>query len=152
MKERPDQGREAQQDALLVSHVLAEGEGWRVSDVVCHSGPEHAPFEEQHERFSIAAVIEGSFQYRSSNGRALLYPGALLLGNAGTCFACGHAHGSGDRCIAFHFAPAFFEEISATAAGSARFRFTVSMLPARRDIVASALLAACDGDTRQRAA
>ena len=127
--------------ALLVSRTIAESEGWRVSDVVCRSGPEHAPFEERHETVAIAAVIEGSFQYHSAAGRALLHPGAFLLGNAGTCFTCGHAHGRGDRCIAFQYAPAFFEEISATAAGSSRFRFAMGMLPVATDMMRAAVSA-----------
>ena len=83
---------------------------------------------------SIAAVVEGSFQYRSDAGTALLYPGALLLGNAGSCFECGHEHGTGDRCIAFQFAPEFFAEIAAAVTGSHRFRFRAAMVPAIRDL------------------
>ena len=32
-------------------------------------------------------------------------PGSLLLGNPGQSFECLHAHGAGDRCIAFRFSP-----------------------------------------------
>jgi AraC family transcriptional regulator len=108
---------------------LARGAGWRIDEVVCQAGPGDAPFEERHGGVSIAAVVEGTFQYRCSAGRALLYPGAFLLGNVGTCFECGHDHGAGDRCIAFQFAPDYFEDIAATAAGSSRFRFPMAMLP-----------------------
>ncbi len=118
-----------------VSRLLAQGEGWSVSEVVCHLGPHDPRFEEQHELVSIAAVVEGSFQYRSDHGKALLYPGSFFLGNAGTCFECGHDHGTGDRCIAFQFAPAFFEEIAASAAGSHRFRFPTGMLPATSELI-----------------
>ena len=128
-------------DTLLVSRPIAEGRGWRISDILCCSGPENPPFEERHESVAIAAVIQGSFQYHASAGRSLLYPGAFLLGNAGTCFACGHAHGRGDRCISFHYATAYFEEISATAAESARFRFTTGMLPALTATMAAAVAA-----------
>ena len=128
-------------DTLLVSRPIAQGRGWQISDMLCRSGPENAPFEERHNSVAIAAVIQGSFQYHASAGRSLLYPGAFLLGNAGTCFACGHAHGRGDRCISFHYAPACFEEISATAAGSARFRFTTGMLPALTATMAAAVAA-----------
>jgi len=109
---------------------IAAGEGWRVSDVVCRLGPGDKPFEEQHEEVSIAAVLAGSFHYRSESGRALLYPGAFLLGNAGACFTCGHEHARGDRCVAFHFDREFFAEIAASMAGSHRFRFPTPMLPA----------------------
>src|SRR5690349_5774000 len=77
--------------------VLAQGSGWRASEVICRLGPQDRPFEEKHERVSIAAVIDGTFQYRSAAGRGLLYPGAVMLGNAGTCYECGHEHGVGDR-------------------------------------------------------
>jgi AraC-like DNA-binding protein len=74
-------------------------------------------------------VVSGTFGYRAASGRALLHPGAVLLGNAGTCYECGHEHGRGDRCIAVQLAPALFEEIAAFTAGTARFRFTAPMLP-----------------------
>ena len=89
----------------LSARLLARGEGWRISDIVCRAGPNDRPFEERHEDVSIAAVVEGSFRYRSSTGTALLYPGAFLLGNAGACFECGHEHATGDRCVSFQFAP-----------------------------------------------
>jgi len=38
------------------SRLLARGEGWAVSDVVCRSGPDDRPYEERHSNFSIAVV------------------------------------------------------------------------------------------------
>src|SRR5690349_21034019 len=87
----------------LVTRYIASGEGWSISDNICTFGPENQPFEERHEQVAISAVVEGSFHYRTTAGTALLYPGAFLLGNAGACYECGHAHGRGDRCIAFRF-------------------------------------------------
>ena len=109
---------------------IAQGEGWRLTEFRCQAGPQDRPYEEQHGRFSIAAVAEGSFTYRASHGTALLHPGALLLGNAGACFQCGHEHAKGDRCLALHMTPAYFEEAATGAAGSSRFRFRQAMLPA----------------------
>lgn len=117
-----------------MARTVAVGIGWQVSEVVCNLGPHDRPFEERHGAVSIALVTQGSFRYRSSCGEALLYPGAFLLGNAGTCFVCGHEHGVGDRCIAFRLAPELFEEVSATAARSHRFRFPSGMLPATRGL------------------
>lgn len=94
---------------------LAQGDGWTVEDVVCTSGPQDRPFEERHSHVSIAIVAAGSFQYRSTAGRELMTPGSLLLGNAGQCFECGHEHGAGDRCLAFHYAPDYFERLAADA-------------------------------------
>jgi AraC-like DNA-binding protein len=111
------------------SHLLATGLGWCVQDVVCTAGPRDHPFEEQHNTFSIAAVMEGSFQYRTSRGAAVLAPGALLLGNHGHCYECGHEHGVGDRCLAFHFTPESLEEIVAAVPGARRLAFPVPCLP-----------------------
>jgi len=94
------------------SQVLARGDGWTVSDVVCRSGPDDRPFEEQHANFSIAVVAAGTFEYRSAAGRELMTPGSLMLGSAGQSFECGHEHGVGDRCIAFWYAPAYFERLA----------------------------------------
>ncbi|HTR39701.1 MAG TPA: AraC family transcriptional regulator [Bryobacteraceae bacterium] len=111
--------------------VLARGAGWEVSDVRCTLGPRDRPFEEQHSGVSIAAVVAGTFQYRSSIGRELMTPGALLLGNAGQCYECGHEHGAGDRCVAFSYAPEFFDRL-AFDAGAPRARFKVLRLPPLR--------------------
>src|SRR5512139_982868 len=94
----------------FAAHILASGPGWQVHDAICTSGPQDRPFEEQHGAVSIAAVTDGTFQYRSRAGSALLVPGALLLGNAGACFECGHEHGHGDRCLSFRFTPEFLDE------------------------------------------
>jgi AraC family transcriptional regulator len=125
---------------------LAAGPGWRVSEVICHAGPQDRPFEELHTSVSIGAVVAGSFNYSCPEGTALLAPGSLLLGNAGGCFKCGHEHSVGDRCIAFHYHPDFFAEIAASVAGSARFRFTAAALPALRATAAPIARAAAAAD------
>jgi AraC-like DNA-binding protein len=110
--------------------VVAGGEGWTVADVICTSGPDDRPFEEQHSQFAIAVVVAGSFECRSPLGAALMTPGSLMLGNSGQCFECGHAHGEGDRCVSFWYAADHFERLSADAGvrrGAARF--TVPRLP-----------------------
>ena len=109
-------------------HLLASGPGWRVEDVTCSAGPHDRPFEEQHDLVCVAAVTRGTFQYRTPNGRATLVPGALMLGNPGACFECGHEHGVGDRCLSFHFDPEFFEEIVASVPGARRLSFTIPRL------------------------
>lgn len=111
--------------------VLAKGDGWEVSDVVCTSGPRDRPFEEQHSRFAIAIVAAGSFEYRSGSGRELMTPGSLLLGNVDQSFECGHQHGVGDRCLSFHYAPDYFENLAADA-GAAKPSFRGLRLPLLR--------------------
>jgi AraC-like DNA-binding protein len=121
--------------AKIASRKIAAGRDWEIRDVVCRAGPEDRPYEEQHERVSISAVVAGSFRYACEAGAALLYPGSLMLGNAGTCFECGHQHSRGDRCISIHLDRALFEEVAASAAASSRFRFALPMLPAMADLV-----------------
>ncbi|HEY4171636.1 MAG TPA: AraC family transcriptional regulator [Rhodopila sp.] len=94
------------------THFLASGPGWRADDVICTSGPGDKAFEEQHDGVCVAAVTRGTFQYRSTQGAALLTPGALLLGEDRHCFECGHDHGTGDRCLSFHFTPDFFHSVA----------------------------------------
>ncbi|HUA21876.1 MAG TPA: AraC family transcriptional regulator [Bryobacteraceae bacterium] len=113
--------------------VLARGDGWQVSDVHCTLGPRDRPFEERHSGVSIAAVVAGTFQYRSATGRELMTPGSLLLGNAGQCYECGHEHGAGDRCVAFSYAPEVFERLAADA-GAPRARFKTLRLPPLREM------------------
>lgn len=113
----------------IAAHTLASGPGWSVDDIVCTAGPGSPRFEERHGSVSIAAVLRGSFQYRTGLGRATLVPGAVLLGSHGACYECGHDHSSGDHCLAFHFSPEYYEEILASVAGARRFAFTASRLP-----------------------
>ncbi len=125
--------------------ILASGPGWQVNDVICTSGPKDRSFEERHAAISIAAVTEGTFQYRTRQGSALLVPGALLLGNSGACFECGHEHAPGDRCLAFHMTPAFLE-----SAGTPVRTFTVPSLPPLPQLLpllAAAEAARDDGDS-----
>jgi AraC family transcriptional regulator len=131
---------------------LAVGQGWRVSEVICHAGPQDRPFEELHTSVSIAAVVAGSFNYRCAEGAALLAPGSLLLGNAGGCFQCGHEHSTGDRCLAFHYHPDFFAEIAASVARSGRFQFTSAALPALRATATPIALAAAAAEGGARIA
>ena len=109
---------------------VAAGEGWSVSDFLCTSGPSDRSFEEQHDGVSVSVVVAGTFQYRSPRGFAMLTPGSLLVGNHGEYYECGHEHGAGDRCIAFHFTPAFFERIVADAGVSpSSHRFRAPSIP-----------------------
>ena len=111
---------------------IAAGRDWRLAEYVCRAGPGDRAFEERHEAFTVAAVLEGTFRYRTDSGASLLYPGAFLLGNFGTCYECGHDHSRGDRCIALHLQPDYFAEVSASVGGSGKFKFQTGMLPAGR--------------------
>ena len=116
-------------DEALLKRTLAAGDGWSLHEIVCRAGPSDRPFEERHDGFSVSAVVGGNFTYRSDAGHGLLYPGALLLGNDGSCFECGHAHGIGDRCISLNVREEQFSEIAAAATSTSRFRFSAPSLP-----------------------
>ncbi|GLU32470.1 AraC family transcriptional regulator [Trinickia caryophylli] len=127
---------------------LAAGTGWSVEDVLCTHGPNDEPFEERHDRFVIALVAAGAFEYRSSAGPALMTPGSLLLGNAGAVFECRHDHRTGDRCIAFRFARECFEQIAADAGmGGTEARLRASRVAPSRTFARHAA-AACAGVVR----
>jgi AraC-like DNA-binding protein len=100
------------------STQVADGAGWRVRDLVCTAGPHDRPYEERHGSVCMALVLGGTFRYRAAQGSALLGPGAVLLGNAGACYECGHEHGAGDRCLSFELAPETFESVVAAVPGA----------------------------------
>ena len=83
---------------------------------------------------SIALVTSGTFRYRTDTGEGILYPSAFLLGNAGSCFECGHEHSHGDRCLTLHIDHELFGEIAAGSSGSTRCRFRTAILPAVFDL------------------
>src|SRR5262249_22865763 len=136
----------------ISAQSLASGTGWRVRDVVCDHGPRDRAFTEEHADTAIAAVMEGSFQYRTQAGSALLVPGALLLGNAGSCFECGHEHAQGDRCLAFHFTPAFFESIAVGVPGARKARFRRPSMPPASALIGLFVESEVARDERERAA
>jgi AraC family transcriptional regulator len=113
----------------ITSRILACGQGWQVSDVVCTAGPGDRAYEERHSFMCIAVVTGGTFEYRASQGAGFMSPGSLLLGNVGTCFECGHAHGTGDRCLSFQFSPDFHERIVSSLGGIRRLPFPTASLP-----------------------
>lgn len=114
---------------------IASGNGFEVNEFTCYAGPSDRPFEEEHDRFTVAAVMAGSFVYKTDGGKRLMHTGALLLGNAGACYQCGHDHSTGDRCVSFRFSPAYFGEVAATAAGTMSFRFPAGALPAIDELI-----------------
>jgi len=119
----------------LSVQILAAGPGWSVRDVVCDYGPHDHSFIEEHAEIAISAVTQGSFQYRTPAGSVMLVPGSLLLGNAGSSFECGHEYAQGDRCLAFHFAPAFFEGIAAGIPGVRTTKFPYASVPPVSELI-----------------
>ena len=118
----------------ITGRELARGDGWRVEDVICTSGPADRPFEEQHSWVSIALVLAGTFQYRSPAGRDLMTPGCVLLGSASQYFECDHEHATGDRCIAFRYTPEYFERVAADSGAAGGRAFRLGRLPPLREL------------------
>jgi AraC-like DNA-binding protein len=105
-----------------------------VRDIICTAGPRDRVFEEQHTRPSIAIVVEGTFQYRSSAGRELMTPGSLLLGNPGQYFECGHEHAAGDHCLSFEYDCDYLEMLGAEGDASRTPRFRSLRVPPVREL------------------
>lgn len=130
--------------------TLASGPGWQVSDVVCTATAGDRPFEEEHRGFCVAAVTRGAFRYRTRQGTAMLAPGAILLGNPGACYECGHEHGAGDRCLSFHFSQAYLERVLVDLPDVKRLGFAdprLPPLPALAPLLAEAEAARETGDS-----
>ena len=113
---------------------IAREPQWSLTEYVCSAGPHDRTFEERHDRVSIALVTSGTFRYRTDKGEGILYPGAFLLGNAGSCYECGHEHSHGDRCLALHIDRELFGEIASGSWGSTHCDFRTAILPAVSDL------------------
>jgi AraC-like DNA-binding protein len=122
--------REGPKASLPFVRRIAGGETWSVNEIVCSAGPGDRPYEERHQGFSISAVLQGCFTYRSDGGESLLYPGALLLGADRSCYQCGHDHSAGDRCISFNVREDAFEDIASIASSRGGNPLGRPMLPA----------------------
>lgn len=120
--------------------AIAQGDGVDVGRYLCDRGPEDRPFEERHDRVSIAVVRAGTFRYRTATGTAVLGPGSVLLGNPGEAYVCSHDHGRGDDCISFTLDPATLESIAADA-GATTARFPAPWLPPGTEVAPAAGLA-----------
>ncbi len=124
--------------------LLAAGDDWAVEDVLCTYRPSDASFAERHGLYRVAVVGAGTFDCHGPSGRALLTPGSLLLGNVGEGFECGHANGTGDRCLAFAYSPQIFEQLAFEAGvrGTPRLRaLRVPPIAALAPLVAEACAA-----------
>lgn len=151
LAQREREGR-ADSGRAPTARPLAAGAGWSVDDVVCTLGPGDRPYEERHTSACLAIVAAGVFGYRSGNARALMTPGALMLGVAGACFECGHRHAAGDRCLSFHYDPAWLDEQAAAAglAPGAR-RWRAARVPPVRALAPVVAHACADALAQERA-
>ena len=128
--------------AGISRQVLAVGRGWRVVDAAYTCDPGKRLLEDRHDFVTIAAVVSGSFQYRSVHGTETLAPGALLLGNAGSMYECSFEHSPGDRCIGFYYTQECLEQISEGLPAAMRTEFRTHRIPPIPEILPLAAWAA----------
>jgi AraC family transcriptional regulator len=103
---------------------LYRGDGIRVVEHVCEYGPGDRPFEERHEAFNVAFVVDGAFDVRGTTGSAALGPGSVLLGNDGDAYTCFHPAGRGDVCVSFAYSAEVVDEAASSLGLRPRFRPT----------------------------
>lgn len=115
--------------------MLAQASGYKISTYWCHAGPSDRPFEECHVAPSLAIVREGRFTYRGVNGKALLQPGSILLGNRGACYECSHEDSHGDICTAIHFEAEVVAEAAHGAGLNSDRSFRHSAIPPLEPLV-----------------
>lgn len=92
--------------------TLARTPSVEVVDYQCAAGPGARPFTETHATHSLSLVRAGSFAYATRGARHELVAGSLLVGRRGDDYVCSHDHVCGDRCLAFHLAPAAADVIA----------------------------------------
>src|ERR1700744_6179364 len=87
-----------------------------VIDYRCEAGPETAPFEERHRRFSVSYVRKGSFGVKARGKQFDLIPGSLFVGHPDDEYVCTHDHHiCGDECLSIQLEPELAETIGARA-------------------------------------
>jgi AraC family transcriptional regulator len=102
---------------IFQSGSVAQGLGWQICEEVCRAGPSDRSFEERHNRFSVSAVLSGTFVYHGAAGRALMSPGSVLIGRQGSEFTCSHEYSCGDRCVAFYFDESWIDDLAGEIPG-----------------------------------
>jgi AraC family transcriptional regulator len=99
------------------ANVLFAGKSLQVVDYRCTAGPHDRPYAEQHDRFSLAYVRQGSFGYRYRGESYELVAGAVLIGYPGDEYTCTHDHHcGGDECLSFHLSPELVDQFGGPAA------------------------------------
>jgi AraC family transcriptional regulator len=131
-------------------HQMAGSDGFAVHDCVCRHTPRSPPLSGQYGRTRIAVMLAGAFAARTSQGAAVVGPGALLLVNAGSLYEYRHVDEGGDRSIVFEYEPALLAEVARSMGGRAGHprlfeHAAVAASPASADAVALAREALCTG-------
>src|SRR6266498_826927 len=96
-------------------HLLGRGDGFTARDCVCRDARNRGTFEGSYPQARIAVMLRGTFHARSSQGTAVLHPGAMLLGNRARAYAYRHLDDGEDRAIVFDYDEAMVAEIGGGA-------------------------------------
>ena len=71
----------------------------------CDLGPADTPFVEQHERYSVSYLHEGSFGCRAQGQYFELVAGSTFVGQPGDEYLCTHDHLQGDESLSVYLSP-----------------------------------------------
>lgn len=117
-------------DSALTLSILHADRASRLIDVRCHAEKGARPFEERHDRWVLALVRRGAFNYRAAdtNQTYALRPGWLILGRLGVDYECSHDHEGGDDCLALEIAPELVDEVASATRGCRGAVFPVPVL------------------------
>lgn len=118
-------------------------------DVHCRAGRRDRPCPEEHDRWTVAVVRRGAFNYRAgdTNQTYSLRPGWLLLGRSRATYECSHDHEGGDDCLALSFASEVIEQVASSTSGCRGEFFPTPVLgPVTRVAALMAGLAGGTGD------
>jgi len=106
----------------------------------CAPAPGGAPpMEWTYEKPSIGFVLSGWFEYENQGARALVGPGALVLGNAGERFTVRHRDARGNRRLVVTLDQAIIDEVASAAELGPRFS-TMVIPPGRCSTYACGLI------------
>jgi AraC-like DNA-binding protein len=107
------------------------GSNFSVRYFFCGCGPEDPPYEEVHKQTCLGAVLSGFFSYETDHSTSALSAGAILVGNKGDPYQCGHEHSRGDVSLVFAVDQSLLEAAAACEGSrSSAARFTLDYLPA----------------------
>ncbi|HWM89017.1 MAG TPA: AraC family transcriptional regulator [Kofleriaceae bacterium] len=125
------------------AHALGRAAEVAAHDVVCGHGAAAPILEGEYTSTHISVILGGAFHARTSEGRALLGPGALMLGNAAGAYEYRHVDDGGDRSLVFEYGGELLDEVaSAVGAGPRGERaFAAVCVPASASTAEAVMLA-----------
>jgi AraC family transcriptional regulator len=107
------------------------GRDFSVRYFFCGCGPDDPPYEEVHQDTCLGAVLSGFFSYQTAHSTNAMSAGAILLGNKGHPYQCGHEHSRGDVSLVFAVDHSLLEAaLDFADSRSSTAEFALAYLPA----------------------